>query len=213
MLVVSVPTVAARLASLFSLLTIVEKVYGCIAGGVAEVVVEIALYPIDTIKTRLQVACGGGQIILKGLYSGLAGNLAGVLPASVIFVGVYEPTKQKLLWSFPENLSAIAHFMVALLEARRALRALKAKERLQAIFHGRLVKKQAAVTLRCMQALVRVQARVRARNVRNSPEGKAVQTLLDQYRNQADPIKEAEEYEGGCCSVFAEVDGAPVSLN
>ncbi|QHN97160.1 Protein IQ-DOMAIN [Arachis hypogaea] len=62
-------------------------------------------------------------------------------------------------------------------------------------------------------ALVRVQARVRARNVRNSPEGKAVQTLLDQYRNQADPIKEAEEYEGGCCSIFAEVDGAPVSLN
>ncbi|XLU72552.1 hypothetical protein S245_031605 [Arachis hypogaea] len=83
---------------------------GCIAGGVAGVVVETALYPIDTIKTRLQVARGGGQIILKGLYSGLAGNLAGVLPASAIFVGVYEPTKQKLLRSFPENLSAIAHF-------------------------------------------------------------------------------------------------------
>ncbi|RYR29863.1 hypothetical protein Ahy_B01g054443 [Arachis hypogaea] len=54
-LVVSVPTVAARLASSFSLLTIVEKVYGCIAGGVAGVVVETALYPIDTIKTQLQV--------------------------------------------------------------------------------------------------------------------------------------------------------------
>ncbi|XLR47677.1 hypothetical protein S83_032337, partial [Arachis hypogaea] len=76
--------------------------------------------------------------------------------------------------------------------ARRALRALRAMVRLQAIFHRRLVRKQAAVTLRCMQALVRVEARVRTRNVRNSPEGKAVQTLLDQYRNQADPIKEAE---------------------
>ncbi|MED6193281.1 S-adenosylmethionine carrier 1, chloroplastic/mitochondrial [Stylosanthes scabra] len=83
---------------------------GCIAGGVAGVVVETALYPIDTIKTRLQVARGGGQIILKGLYSGLAGNIVGVLPASAIFVGVYEPTKQKLLRSFPENLSAVAHF-------------------------------------------------------------------------------------------------------
>ncbi|GMP80001.1 hypothetical protein CsSME_00035275 [Camellia sinensis var. sinensis] len=82
---------------------------GAIAGGAAGVVVETALYPIDTIKTRLQAVRGGGKIILKGLYSGLAGNLAGVLPASAIFVGVYEPTKQKLLKSFPENLSALAH--------------------------------------------------------------------------------------------------------
>ncbi|XP_040363543.1 probable S-adenosylmethionine carrier 2, chloroplastic isoform X2 [Rosa chinensis] len=80
-----------------------------IAGGAAGVVVEAALYPIDTIKTRLQVAHAGGKIMLKGLYSGLAGNLAGVLPASAIFVGVYEPTKQKLLKSLPENLSALAH--------------------------------------------------------------------------------------------------------
>ncbi|OVA10614.1 Mitochondrial carrier protein [Macleaya cordata] len=82
---------------------------GVIAGGAAGVVVETALYPIDTIKTRLQAARGGGKILLKGLYSGLAGNIAGVLPASAIFVGVYEPTKQKLLQIFPENLSAFAH--------------------------------------------------------------------------------------------------------
>lgn len=82
---------------------------GTIAGGTAGVVVETALYPIDTIKTRLQAARGGGQIVLKGLYSGLAGNLAGVLPASAAFLGVYEPTKQKLLRLLPENLSAVAH--------------------------------------------------------------------------------------------------------
>ncbi|KAJ0097474.1 hypothetical protein Patl1_27634 [Pistacia atlantica] len=84
---------------------------GVIAGGTAGVVVETALYPIDTIKTRLQAARGGGKIKLKGLYSGLAGNLAGVLPASALFVGVYEPTKQKLLRMFPENLSAVAHLV------------------------------------------------------------------------------------------------------
>ncbi|XP_023534780.1 S-adenosylmethionine carrier 1, chloroplastic/mitochondrial [Cucurbita pepo subsp. pepo] len=84
---------------------------GVIAGGTAGVVVETALYPIDTIKTRLQAVRGGGQIVLKGLYAGLGGNIAGVLPASALFVGVYEPTKQKLLRTFPENLSAVAHFL------------------------------------------------------------------------------------------------------
>ncbi|RLN17348.1 mitochondrial carrier C12B10.09 [Panicum miliaceum] len=83
---------------------------GSIAGGTAGVVVETALYPIDTIKTRLQAARGGSRIEWKGLYSGLAGNLVGVLPASAIFVGVYEPTKRKLLETLPENLSAVAHF-------------------------------------------------------------------------------------------------------
>ncbi|KAF3781981.1 S-adenosylmethionine carrier 1 [Nymphaea thermarum] len=65
---------------------------GVIAGGTAGVAVR-----------------GGGKIIWKGLYSGLAGNLAGVLPASAIFVGIYEPAKQKLLKILPDNLSAFAH--------------------------------------------------------------------------------------------------------
>ncbi|KAH6826861.1 Pyridoxal phosphate transferases superfamily protein [Perilla frutescens var. hirtella] len=80
-----------------------------VAGAAAGAVVETVLYPIDTIKTRLQAVRGGGEIILKGLYSGLAGNLVGVIPASALFIGVYEPTKQKLLDIFPQNLSAVAH--------------------------------------------------------------------------------------------------------
>ncbi|XP_023551589.1 S-adenosylmethionine carrier 1, chloroplastic/mitochondrial-like [Cucurbita pepo subsp. pepo] len=82
---------------------------GAIAGGAAGLVVEAALYPIDTVKTRLQAVHGGGKVVLKGLYSGLAANLVGMLPATAIFVGVYEPTKQKLLNSLPENLNALAH--------------------------------------------------------------------------------------------------------
>lgn len=31
--------------------------------------------------------------------------------ASAVFIGVYEPAKQKLLKMFPENLSAAAHFV------------------------------------------------------------------------------------------------------
>ncbi|KAK9943743.1 hypothetical protein M0R45_009341 [Rubus argutus] len=53
----------------------------------------------------------GGKIMLKGLYSGLTGNLAGVLPGFCHIVGVYEPTKQKLLKSLPENLSALAQLL------------------------------------------------------------------------------------------------------
>lgn len=48
------------------------------------------------------------------------------------------------------------------------------------------------MTLRCMQALVRVQARVRARRVRMSIEGQAVQKMLEEHRGKLDPLKEAE---------------------
>ncbi|KAL2337943.1 hypothetical protein Fmac_012389 [Flemingia macrophylla] len=84
--------------------------------------------------------------------------------------------------------------------ARRALRALRAVVRLQAIFRGWQVRKQAAVTLRCMQALVRVQARVKARNVRNSPKGKA---------NEADAVKQAEQ---GWCDIQGTVEEVKAKL-
>jgi solute carrier family 25 S-adenosylmethionine transporter 26 len=64
------------------------------AGATAGASVETALYPIDTIKTRLQAARGGVAINWSGLYKGLAGNIAGVIPASAIFMGVYEPVKR-----------------------------------------------------------------------------------------------------------------------
>ncbi|KAJ8440985.1 hypothetical protein Cgig2_020014 [Carnegiea gigantea] len=83
---------------------------GIIAGGTAGVVVETVLYPIDTIKTRLQAGCsGGGQIVLKAFTLDWLEILRVFLPASALFVGVYEPAKQKLLRMFPENLSAVAH--------------------------------------------------------------------------------------------------------
>ncbi|KAK2653204.1 hypothetical protein Ddye_013060 [Dipteronia dyeriana] len=93
--------------------------------------------------------------------------------------------------------------------ARRALRALKAVVRIQAIFRGRQVRKQAAVTLRCMQALVRVQARVRARSVGISPEEQAAQKLLDEYHNQADPTKQAEQ---GWCDIPGTADEVRAKL-
>ncbi len=71
------------------------------AGATAGCSVEAALYPIDTIKTRLQAMRSGGGIgaLIKAgggraLYAGVWGNLLGVAPASAIFMAVYEPVKQ-----------------------------------------------------------------------------------------------------------------------
>jgi solute carrier family 25 S-adenosylmethionine transporter 26 len=65
------------------------------AGATAGAAVETALYPLDTLKTRMQAARGSGVPMLwKGLYKGLAGNIFGVIPASAIFMGVYEPLKR-----------------------------------------------------------------------------------------------------------------------
>lgn len=41
----------------------------------------------------------------------MGGNLVSVLPASGLFVGIYELTKRKLLDVFPENLRVVAHLV------------------------------------------------------------------------------------------------------
>lgn len=68
--------------------------------------------------------------------------------------------------------------LVWVLQANRALRALKGLVRLQALFRGCQVRKQAIVSLRCMQTLVRVQARVRDHHVWMSNESLAVQKMI-----------------------------------
>lgn len=84
------------------------------AGATAGASVEAALYPIDTIKTRLQMMKEGGGIkaLLAGaggqaLYAGIWGNLAGVIPASAIFFAVYEPLKKHAEGWSPENKNVV----------------------------------------------------------------------------------------------------------
>ncbi|KAL7581461.1 hypothetical protein ACA910_022037 [Epithemia clementina (nom. ined.)] len=68
-----------------------------IAGGVAGTTVDVTLYPIDTIKTRLQAPGGfwkaGG---FRGIYQGLGAVALGSAPGAALFFSTYEQSKQVL---------------------------------------------------------------------------------------------------------------------
>lgn len=68
-----------------------------ISGGIAGTTVDVALYPLDTIKTRLQAPQGflnaGG---FRGVYKGLSAAAAGSAPGAALFFSTYEMSKQML---------------------------------------------------------------------------------------------------------------------
>lgn len=62
-----------------------------VAGGLAGTTVDVALFPIDTIKTRLQAPQGfvkaGG---FSGVYNGLGAAAVGSAPGAALFFSTYE---------------------------------------------------------------------------------------------------------------------------
>lgn len=64
------------------------------AGGCAGTSVDLALYPIDTVKTRLQAAEGfikaGG---FRGIYKGISAAGLGSAPGAALFFSTYETAK------------------------------------------------------------------------------------------------------------------------
>lgn len=69
-----------------------------ISGGVAGLVVDVVLFPIDTIKTRLQSEkkfwrAGG----FRGIYNGLGPAAVGSVPSAALFFCTYESIKKLLL--------------------------------------------------------------------------------------------------------------------
>lgn len=62
-----------------------------VAGGLAGTSVDVALFPIDTLKTRLQAPQGflqaGG---FRGIYNGLGAAAAGSAPGAALFFSTYE---------------------------------------------------------------------------------------------------------------------------
>ena len=65
-----------------------------LAGGIAGLCVDVTLFPLDTIKTRIQSPQGfiraGG---FHGVYSGLGSAAAGSIPAAATFFCTYETVK------------------------------------------------------------------------------------------------------------------------
>lgn len=67
------------------------------AGALAGMTVDLSLYPLDTLKTRLQSSSGffasGG---FRGIYKGIGSVLVGAAPGAAFFFVTYESTKSFL---------------------------------------------------------------------------------------------------------------------
>jgi solute carrier family 25 S-adenosylmethionine transporter 26 len=75
-----------------------------ISGGVAGTSVDVALFPLDTLKTRLQSPQGfraaGG---FKGVYNGLSSAAAGSAPGAALFFSTYEAVKGGIASKYGES--------------------------------------------------------------------------------------------------------------
>lgn len=87
-----------------------------LAGGVAGTAVDLILFPLDTVKTRLQSAEGfvkaGG---FRGIYSGIASAASGSAPAAATFFCTYELTKNVLKPRTSSKMFPFVHMFAATL--------------------------------------------------------------------------------------------------
>lgn len=83
-----------------------------IAGGLAGTSVDVTLFPLDTIKTRLQAPGGflnaGG---FRGIYNGLGAAALGSAPGAALFFSTYET--MKVLLATGDQPDAILHMTAA----------------------------------------------------------------------------------------------------
>lgn len=85
-----------------------------IAGGIAGTTVDLSLFPLDTLKTRLQSPQGflsaGG---FSGIYAGVGSAIIGSAPGAALFFVTYENTKRFLSQQHLLSTSAPLHHMLA----------------------------------------------------------------------------------------------------
>lgn len=67
-----------------------------LAGGFAGVVVDIGLFPVDTIKTRIQSTKSAIQFSKKNIFKGVTSTLLGSFPSAATFFISYDYTNKYL---------------------------------------------------------------------------------------------------------------------
>ncbi|XP_054693940.1 S-adenosylmethionine mitochondrial carrier protein [Grus americana] len=84
------------------------------AGGVAGVCVDLILFPLDTVKTRLQSPQGfrkaGG---FRGIYAGVPSTAIGSFPNAAAFFITYENVKSMLHYGSTPYLTPATHMVAA----------------------------------------------------------------------------------------------------
>ncbi|KAJ1627785.1 solute carrier family 25, member 26, isoform CRA_c [Pavlovales sp. CCMP2436] len=85
-----------------------------LAGGVAGTTVDVVLFPLDTLKTRLQSAEGfwksGG---FRGVYRGISAAAAGSAPGAALFFGTYTLANAELQQMSPDTPKPVVHMAAA----------------------------------------------------------------------------------------------------
>lgn len=83
-----------------------------LSGGMAGTAVDVSLYPLDTIKTRLQSPQGfwnaGG---FRGVYKGLSAAATGSAPSASLFFCTYELSKRLIKERYPNGSDALRNLM------------------------------------------------------------------------------------------------------
>lgn len=84
------------------------------AAAVARATSIFIMYPVDTIKTRIQMS-GSSNLKFDGMYKGVGGSLFGQVPYGVLTFGSYEVYKQYLTQRFASHNPVILYAIAAIL--------------------------------------------------------------------------------------------------
>jgi len=91
--------------------TVIDAKHHLAAAAAARGVSIFVMYPVDTIKTRLQM---GQKLKFDGLYKGVGESLTGQVPYGVLTFGSYEVYKKSLVKNFPNTKPVFLYALAAI---------------------------------------------------------------------------------------------------